>query len=169
MVVRCPFRHGDQVYLFAYAARCVAIRRQSSIKRSTSSGSNLRGLLPGPILTAGRYGFRLPEACWITHDLLTPSFFATSVARTSCRIGPVLSDLDGSGLPSAPMSRCMFTSRSIVWRSDPHCKRLRQVHQMTLPIQVFRQPLRGRPRSVRLTQLLRTGGFLESLLHSASG
>ena len=41
---------------------------------STSAGSNLKGLRPGPIFTAGRYGFRLPDACCTTHEMLTPSF-----------------------------------------------------------------------------------------------
>jgi hypothetical protein len=54
---------------------------------STSLGSNLKGLRPGPIFTAGKYGFRLPEACWTTHEMLTPSFAATSFAFTSWRIG----------------------------------------------------------------------------------
>src|SRR5437762_12890247 len=54
------------IHLPAYPARCPAIRRHSSMNFSTSLGSNLKGLLPAPILTAGRYGLRLPAACWMT-------------------------------------------------------------------------------------------------------
>ena len=59
----------------------------SHVFRFQTGWSNLKGLLPGPILTAGRYGLRLPEACWITHEMLTPNLLATSFAFTSCRIG----------------------------------------------------------------------------------
>src|ERR1700730_9421052 len=84
---RCPFLRlfGKTIlfHLLAYPARCPAIRRHSSMNFSTSAGSNLKGLLPAPILTAGRYGLRLPEACWMTHEMLTPSLVATSRALTS--------------------------------------------------------------------------------------
>src|SRR5580698_6900008 len=77
----------DNAHLPANPARCPAIRLHSSMNFSTSLGSNLRGLRPGPIFTAGRYGFRLPDACCTTHEMLTPSFLATSAALMSCRIG----------------------------------------------------------------------------------
>lgn len=72
-----------EVHRAAYAALCPAMRRHSSMNLSTSVGSNRSGPRPGPIFTAGRYGFRLPEACCTTHETLTPSFLATSFARTS--------------------------------------------------------------------------------------
>jgi hypothetical protein len=47
-------RNDDFSYLAANPARWPAIRLQSSINFSTSVGSNLNGLRPGPILTAGK-------------------------------------------------------------------------------------------------------------------
>lgn len=72
--------------VFYFLVDWPASRRQSSINLSTSLGSNRSGLLPGPIFTAGRYGLRLPEACCITQETLTPSFCATFRARTNCLI-----------------------------------------------------------------------------------
>ena len=79
--------------------RWPATFRQSSMNFSTSVGSNRKGLLPSPIFTAGRYGLRLPEACWMTHEILTPNLLATSFALTSWRIGVDSTPITGKRLP----------------------------------------------------------------------
>jgi len=109
-------RLSGTVHLPIHPARCAARRRHSSINFSTSLGSNLRGLLPGPIFTAGRYGLRLPEACWMTQETLTRSFLATSFALTSCRIGWLSRAVGSRRSPrSVPLECCMLTSyRSVV-------------------------------------------------------
>lgn len=55
-------------------------RSQQRIKSSTSLGLNITRL---PSLMLLRIGRRLPLACAETHDLLTPSLFATGVALSS--------------------------------------------------------------------------------------
>ena len=116
-------RHFDTVesavlafdsYLLAYSALCPASRRHSSMNFSTSAGSNLKGLRPGPIFTAGRYGFRLPEACCTTQEMLTPSLLATSAALMSCRIG--VTSARGTGkifACSMPFTRCILASHTL--------------------------------------------------------
>lgn len=105
----------DDSHLPANPARCPAIRLQSSMNFSTSIGSNLRGLRPGPIFTAGRYGFRFPDACCTTHEMLTPSFRATSAALMSCRIGFTSAMAVGKVFAcSIPFTRCMLASHTLV-------------------------------------------------------
>ena len=105
----------DNAHLPANPARCPAIRLHSSMNFSTSLGSNLRGLRPGPIFTAGRYGFRLPDACCTTHEMLTPSFLATSAALMSCRIGFTSAMTAGKIFAcSIPFTCCMLASHTLV-------------------------------------------------------
>jgi hypothetical protein len=81
---------------------------------STSAGSNLKGLRPGPIFTAGRYGFRLPEACCTTQEMLTPSLLATSAALMSCRIGVTSAMATGKIFAwSIPFTRCILASHTL--------------------------------------------------------
>jgi len=101
-------------YLLAYSALCPARRRHSSMNFSTSAGSNLKGLRPGPIFTAGRYGFRLPEACCTTQEMLTPSLRATSAALMSCRIGVTSAIATGKIFAcSMPFTRCILASHTL--------------------------------------------------------
>ena len=101
-------------YLLAYSALCPARRRHSSMNFSTSAGSNLKGLRPGPIFTAGRYGLRLPEACCTTHEMLTLSLRATSAALMSCRIGVTSAIATGKIFAcSMPFTRCILASHTL--------------------------------------------------------
>lgn len=106
-------RLGAASVSFSHLFACWPARyRQSSMNFSTSLGSNRSGLLPGPIFTAGRYGLRFPDACCITQEMLTPSFFATSPAFTNCRMGRT-SAIAPATLPwnSTPLTRgirCSF-------------------------------------------------------------